>query len=103
MSPASALALAILAPLMRGYSGTSSSTVPETVHLPHYMVYAPDVTDREIGGKYYGQNPFMLRMSPGHDDVIIFFTGAAEKAQILAESAPLLADLCAYRSFFCIK
>jgi hypothetical protein len=44
----------------------------------------------------------MLRMSPGHDDVIIFLVGAAEKALILTESAPLLADLCAYRSFLCL-
>ena len=101
--PAHAGVAYMLAPLMRGYSGTNSSTVPETIHLPHYMVYAPGVTDRDIGGKYYSQTPFMLRMSPGHDDVIIFLAGAAEKAQILAESGPLLADLCAYRSFFCIK
>jgi hypothetical protein len=93
----------MLAPLMRGYSGTGPSASVETIHLPHYMVYAPNVTDKDIGGKYYGQNPFMLRMSPGHDDVIIFFAGTAEKAQIIAESAPLLAELCAYRSFFCIK
>ena len=61
---------------MRGYSGTWSSTIPETIHLPHYMVYAPNVTDKDIGGQYYGQSPFMLRMSPGHDDVIIFFAAA---------------------------
>ena len=81
---------------MRGYSGTWSSTIPETIHLPHYMVYAPNVTDKDIGGQYYGQSPFMLRMSPGHDDVIIFFAGVAEKAQIVAESSPLFDDLCAY-------
>jgi hypothetical protein len=101
--PAHAGVAYMLAPLMRGYSGTSSSEIPETIHLPHYMVYAPNVTNKDIGGKYYGQHPFMLRMSPGHDDVIIFLAGGAEKAQIISESSALLADLCAYRSFLCIK
>jgi hypothetical protein len=100
--PAHAGVAYMLAPLMRGYSGTRSGEV-ETIHLPHYMVYAPNVTDADIGGKYYGQHPFMLSMSKGHDDVIVFLAGASEKAQILDESKQLLADLCAYRPFFCIK
>jgi hypothetical protein len=92
----------MLAPLMRGYPGGSKSSTPETNHLPHYMVYAPNVTDKDIGGEPYSLHPFMLRMSPGHDDVIIFLVGAAEKAQILTDSVRLLSDLCGYRSFLCM-
>jgi hypothetical protein len=45
--------------------------------------------------------PFMLRMSPGRDDVIILLVGETEKAAILAESKELLADLCSYRNYLC--
>jgi len=99
--PAHAGIAYMTAPLMRGYPGGKNSSVPETNHLPHYMVYAPNVTDADIGGKPYSLYPFMLKMSPGHDDVIIFLVGEAEKAQILEESKNLLADLCSYRKFLC--
>jgi len=91
----------MISPLMRGYPAESDSAVPVTNHLPHYMVYAPNVSDADIGGKSYSLYPFMLRMSPGHDDVIIFLVGEAEKAKILEESKDLLTDLCSYREYFC--
>ena len=39
------------------------------MNMPHYMFYAPGVTDAGIGGKPFSLYPFMLRMSPGRDDV----------------------------------
>lgn len=99
--PAHAGVAYMIAPLMRGYPGGKKSSVPETNHLPHYMVYAPNVTDADIGGEPYSMYPFMLKMSPGHDDVIIFLVGEAEKAKILEESKSLLADLCSYRKYLC--
>jgi len=97
--PARAGIAYMLAPEMRGYK---TANVPETHQLPHYMVLAPKVTDKDIGGKPYSMNPFMLRMSPGRDDVIIFLVGAAERVTLFAEHKALLADLCAYRPFLCI-
>jgi hypothetical protein len=35
-----------------------------TMNMPHYMFYAPGVTDADIGGKPFSLYPFMLRMSP---------------------------------------
>ncbi len=40
------------------------------------------------------QDPFILSMSPGRDDVIILLVGETEKAEILLESKDLLAELC---------
>jgi len=71
------------------------------MNMPHYMFYAPGVTDAGIGGKPFSLYPFMLRMSPGRDDVIILLVGKMEKAAILSDSKDLLADLCSYRSYLC--
>lgn len=88
----------MIAPVMRGFT---RGTEPVTMNMPHYMFYAPGVTNSDIGGKGYGQYPFMLRMSPGRDDVIIMLVGETEKAKILLDSKELLADLCSYRQYLC--
>jgi hypothetical protein len=88
----------MIAPVMRGFV---KGPEPATMNMPHYMFYAPGVTDADIGGKGFGHYPFMLRMSPGRDDVIIMLVGETEKAAILLESKDLLADLCSYRSYLC--
>ena len=85
----------MLAPIMRGFPG------PRTMNMPHYMFYAPNVTDADIGGKQYGLYPFILSMSPGRDDVIIMLVGQTEKDKILGEGKDLLADLCSYRNYLC--
>jgi hypothetical protein len=88
----------MIAPVMRGFTNT---TEPVTMNMPHYMFYAPSVTDADIGGKPFSHYPFMLSMSPGRDDVIIMLVGETEKAAILLESRDLLADLCSYRDYMC--
>ncbi len=88
----------MIAPVMRGFTNGAK---PVTMNMPHYMFYAPNVTDKDIGGKGFGQYPFILSMSPGRDDVIILLVGETEKAKILVESKDLLADLCSYRSYLC--
>jgi len=71
------------------------------MNMPHYMFYAPNVKNADIGGKPLSQYPFMLSMSPGRDDYLIMLVGEAEKAKILIEHKDLLADLCSYREFLC--
>ncbi|HLB89253.1 MAG TPA: hypothetical protein VJK29_16485 [Terriglobales bacterium] len=88
----------MIAPVMRGWTARPE---PVTMNMPHYMFYAPGVTDADIGGKPFSLYPFMLRMSPGRDDVIILLVGETEKAAILSDSKDLLADLCSYRSYLC--
>jgi len=88
----------MIAPLMRGFT---NGTEPVTMNMPHYMFYAPGVTDADIGGKPFSHYPFMLKMSAGRDDVIIMLVGETEKAAILLASKDLLADLCSYRDYLC--
>jgi hypothetical protein len=71
------------------------------MNMPHYMFYAPGVTDADIGGKPYSHYPFILTMGPGRDDVIILLAGETEKAEILEQSKQLQAELCAYRAYLC--
>jgi len=99
-NPARAGVAYMIAPIMRSF-GDSKSSEPFTMNLPHYMFYAPNVKDSDIGGRPFSQYPFILSMSPGRDDVIILLVGEREKASILLESKDLLADLCAYRHFLC--
>jgi hypothetical protein len=88
----------MLAPVMRGYT---HGPIPATMNMPHYMFYAPNVKNKDIGGNSFGPYPFVLSMSPGRDDYIILLVGEAEKAKILLESKDLLTELCSYRDYLC--
>jgi hypothetical protein len=88
----------MIAPVMRGFTNRPD---PQTMNMPHYMFYAPNVKNADIGGGGYGQYPFMLRMSPGRDDYIILLVGETEKEKIISESKQLLDDLCSYKKYMC--
>jgi hypothetical protein len=98
-NPARAGVSYMLAPVMRGYT---RGPEPMTMNMPHYMFYAPNMKDADIGGNGFSkQYPFVLSMSAGRDDYIILLAGEAEKEKILTDSKELLADLCSYRSYLC--
>ena len=89
----------MLAPVMRGYT---RGPEPMTMNMPHYMFYAPNMKDADIGANGFSKEyPFVLSMSPGRDDYIILLAGEAEKEKILEDSKELLADLCSYRDYLC--
>lgn len=86
------------APIMRGLVRSGVATM----NMPHYMFYAPNLKDADIGGNGFSkQYPFMLSMSPGRDDYIIVLVGEAEKEKIISDSKDLIADLCSYRDYLC--
>jgi hypothetical protein len=88
----------MIAPVMRGFVRSGVATM----NMPHYMLYAPNVKDTDIGGSGFSkQYPFMLSMNPGRDDYIILLVGEAEKAKIIEDGKDLLADLCSYRNYLC--
>ena len=89
------------APLMRSYPAPEATEVM-TMSLPHYMFYAPNVKNADIGGKPGSGYPFILPLGPGSHDVIILLAGAAEKAKIISDSRGLLGELCAYRKYLCL-
>jgi hypothetical protein len=90
----------MIAPIVRTVDDTNVPE-PKTMNMPHYMFYAPNLKNSDIGGKPISEYPFMLSMSPGRDDFIIMLVGETEKAQILLEFKDLLVDLCSYRDYLC--
>ena len=92
----------MIAPLMRSYPAPNATEVV-TFSGPHYMFYAPNVKDADIGGKPFSPYPFLLPQGPGPHDVIILLVGEAEKAKILADSSDLLKELCTYRTYLCLN
>jgi len=90
------------APLMRSYP-TPNATDVMTMTLPHYMFYAPNVKNADIGGEPGSQYPFVFPQGPGTHDVIILLVGETEKAKILTESTDLLKELCTYRKYLCFN
>ena len=89
----------MIAPVMRGWTNAPQ---PVTMNMPHYMIYAPNLKDADIGGNGFSkQHPFVLSMNTGRDDYIIMLVGESEKAKILDESKDLLAQLCSYHASLC--
>jgi len=100
----------MLAPLMRSYNGpTSDYKKVVNMHMPHYMFYAPYVTNADIGNTpdVTKDGPFVAnagapvlgeRKSPfGY---FIVPAGATEKAKIMKDNQDLLKRLVAYKSWF---
>jgi len=90
------------APLMRSYPAPDATEVM-TMALPHYMFYAPNVKNADVGGKPGSPYPFILPQGPGPHDVIILLAGETERTKILADSSDLLHDLCSYRKYLCLN
>src|SRR5215472_16393377 len=68
----------MIAPIMRGFVRSGVATM----NMPHYMFYAPNLKDSDIGGNGFSKvYPFMLSMSPGRDDYIILLVGKAEQGE----------------------
>ncbi|HYT19247.1 MAG TPA: hypothetical protein VEW05_03345 [Candidatus Polarisedimenticolia bacterium] len=88
----------MIAPVMRGFVHAGVATM----NMPHYMFYAPNVRDTDIGGNGFSKEyPFVLSMNTGRDDYIIVLVGEAEKTKILLESNGLLSELCSFRDYLC--
>ena len=79
-----------------------------TMLMPHFMFYAPNVTNADIGAHpdlaVHSSLlvPFVDRQGNAEQTYIIQFIGDAEKANILAEEKALVADLCTYRNVLCL-
>jgi hypothetical protein len=79
--------------------------------MPHYMFYAPQVDDNDIGGKWEGGRSYPFAVNSGdvldkkHSifNLIILPAGEMEKEKIVEDNKNLLERLVAYKSYFKIE
>ena len=90
----------MLAPVMRTYIGEGSSRHVASFSMPHYMFYAPYMTDADIGGNSNSGGPFVLGDGKGPHGYIIMPAGVMEKAKMMEENSALLKRLIAYKAYF---
>ena len=99
----------MLAPVMRVYPGKPDHNNLMTMNMPHYMFYAPYITNTDIGNIPDGQadgpvvnNPGAMwlgeRKSPY--GFIILPASPTDKAKIMSENKELLKRLISYKPYF---
>ncbi|WP_170288226.1 hypothetical protein [Marilutibacter maris] len=104
-APAKAGLSYMIAPVMRTIGPPDLQV--RTMSMPHFMFYAPGLTNADLGARpdlaepASLMSPFIDRQGNDEQSYMIQMVGAAEKAAILAEEKPLLDDLCAYRDVLC--
>ncbi len=90
----------MLSPVARLYGGPKSKATM-AMNLPHYMLFAPNLTEKDFGGgPVMSQYPYLI--NPGPMGYIILHVGEAEKARINRESQDLLKEACASRADLCL-
>jgi hypothetical protein len=92
----------MLAPFMRTYVDPEESDQIVTMNVPHYMFYAPGVTNDQIGGKFLSQYPYILNRSSGPHGYIIQLVGQTERETINREYSKMIAELCQVRDAYCL-
>lgn len=96
----------MLAPVQRTIGPPNLEVV--TLSLPHFMPYAPNTTNDDIGAELdLGNpstlaNPFIERQGVDEQSYMILLVGEERKAEILVGEKSLLEDLCAYRDVLCL-
>jgi hypothetical protein len=69
--------------------------------VPHVMYYAPNVSNKDIGGgKPGGMYPFVIM--PGPHGYIVQLLGLTERAAINKEYDEMLARLCKIKEVWCL-
>jgi len=97
----------MLAPMMRTYPGTKEMV---SMYAPHYMFYAPYLTNEDIGGRPGSEHPAVL--SPSENvlgvgkspfNYIVLTAGKTETARIIEENKNLLKRLAEYKPYLRVK
>lgn len=108
----------MLAPILRTYLDSDHNEDVATANIPHIMHYAPNVSNRDVGGAiptpeqmdsfvqhgHYPDNsypyPFVLMQGP--HGYVLQFLGATERVAIDKENGEMLARLCQIKQEWCL-
>ncbi len=72
-----------------------------TMNVPHYMFYAPNISNNDIGTKMHSPHGYVL--NPGPHGYIIMTAGQLEKAVINKEYEGMVASLCKFKKAYCLR
>lgn len=98
----------MLAPVMRAYPGNPDNDSVMTMSMPHYMFYAPYLTNNDVGGSeedwpvVINPGATLLGERKGPFGYIIVPAGKTERATIVNDNQELLKRLSAYKPYFAI-
>ncbi len=92
----------MLSPVLRTYSRPEDSERVDTSNYPHVMYYAPNVSNKDVGGAAQpgGAEPFVIL--EGHHGYVIQALGVTERAAVNKEYAEMLARLCNIKEEWCL-
>jgi len=74
----------MLSPIARLYTGPNSRTTA-TINMPHYMFFAPNLTEKDFGGGP-PMSPYPYLINPGPMSYIILEAGGDQRSQINRDS-----------------
>jgi hypothetical protein len=91
------------APMMRTYPNPDQADkTVVSMSMPHVMYYAPNVSPKDIGAAP-PPSPYPFIFEEGPHGYMIQLIAAPDQAKIQTDQSSLLADLCASKSFLCLK
>ena len=91
----------MLSPILRTYFNPEESDGVVTLNIPHVMYYAPNVSNKDIGGgKLGGMYPFVIM--PGPHGYMIQLLSPTETAAITKEYEEMLTRLCKIKEVWCL-
>ena len=100
-APARAGISYMLAPVMRVYTGKPGDKNVMTMNMPHYMFYAPYITDADVGTVPNSpKGPWLLNSTYGPEGYLIMPADEAVTAKIIADGKDLLKRLADYNAYF---
>jgi len=98
----------MLAPVMRVYTGKPGDNNVSTMNMPHYMFYAPYITDSDVGTNPNSpKGPWLVNSGnsvlgerKGPEGYLIMTADEATTAKIMADGKSLLQRLANYSPYF---
>jgi hypothetical protein len=91
----------MLSPVLRAYMNPEKSNEVGTFNYPHYMFYAPNVSNQDIGGTD-PSSPYPWAFRPGPHGYINLKVGEKEIAGINKEYRKMVSRVCAFKKAFCL-
>ncbi len=94
----------MLSPILRTYVDPVENDNVVTISLPHVMYYAPDVTNKDIGGEAPHIPPpsYPFVIMPGPLGYFVQTLGVTERAAVKKEYEELLDRLCKINKEWCL-